>query len=79
MNEKQQKQTEFDNIVDGKWAIVWSPDDGISLITPNMKDDGHREVPDMGLALTACMLRLNGDTEFRDECIEWFKNRAKHG
>lgn len=66
------------NIIAGSWAITWSPEDGFSLVTPSMDESSdNREVPEMALALTACMVRLERDPEFVKECADWFKAQKK--
>lgn len=68
---------EIQSFVDGKWAIVWCPENGFTLVTPPMEDEGEREVPETGLALTAIMVRLERDPDFLAEMAQWFKDEAK--
>lgn len=71
-------KAELRKAVEGSWAIAWSPDEGFSLFTPIVSEsEGNHEVPQMALALTACMVRLEREPEFVKECEDWFKAQSK--
>ena len=56
------------------WAITWHPDEGWSLLAPEVHETTM--IPDDAMALTAVMLRLQSDAEFRMEMVNWLKNLA---
>lgn len=53
------------------WAIIWHPETGWSLVTPNPKDP-TAQVPTEALALTACFIRLSRDGDFIGDMSEEF-------
>lgn len=54
-----------------EWAIVWSPAFGYRIVMPDREPD--TQVPEDGLILTAMMMRIQSDFQFRQECLDWIK------
>lgn len=57
----------------GSWAIIWE-DGYFGLVAPKKHKDN--KVPEEGLLLTALIVRIEHDPEFRQEQIDWFKART---
>lgn len=77
MSETSRDKEAWAEFLDGKFAIVWSPETGWRLITPTGDGSGGQIVHPEALALTGAFIRLDQDQEFRDECAEWFMSHSQ--
>ena len=59
----------------GSWAIVLTPDNKLQLATPKLPPGSL--VSDGALILTAAFVRLDNDPDFRQECLNWFKEQGR--
>ena len=64
-----------DTILPSTEAAIMTSDgcERLSLLLPNLKDD--EAMPRLVLALTACFIRLDKDTSFVDEQIDWMNDQ----
>lgn len=63
-------------IASGEYAVSYSPSEkGFKIYLPKMKPE--ETLDPMGLALTACFIRLDKDEDFRNECIAWFMKQKQ--
>lgn len=55
---------------DNGHALTWDEEEGFALLIP--QGPGDEEVPVQAIILTAIFMRLENDTAFVKEQLEWF-------
>lgn len=59
----------------GTYAMAWDPEEGYSIYTPNLRESDF--MPAEGVALLACLVRLENDPDFKSEMLKWFDSLKK--
>lgn len=70
--EKKEAPQQMDEFRKGAWGIMWNPDYGWALLTPNERESVV--VPDEALAMTAVFIRLQKSDGFLEENRDMFLN-----